>query len=151
MDYKARYAQLNAEYIALINSILQTPSSAPETIPRVTQLAGQIATLLDNAAKELALVPNASDDLDAERTELVNRLQQIQRDYNGLVQNTDKLETLRRIRAYQDERWRPTFLGYLVAFFGLVLVLLLVVVVVRQRAIPATNPMSATMSPTLIY
>lgn len=147
-DYKTQYAQLNSQYIALINEILASPSTASAKVPQVTALAAKIAKLLDDAAKDLALVPNTSENVEAERAELVRRLQQIQRDYSGLIQNTDKVETLRRIRAYQDESWRPTFAFHLLAFFVLVIILLLVVVFLRQRENAATSPMSATIRPT---
>lgn len=139
---------LNAEYVQLINDILTDPASAQQKIPRVTELAGQIATVLDEAAKEMAMVPNPSEDLAAERDELVKRLQRIQRDYSGLLQNTDKVETLRRIRSYQDESWRPSFAFHLFAFFALVLVLFLVILFLRQRENTAINPTSAAIRPT---
>lgn len=147
MDYKTRYAQLNAEYLALVNEILESPSRGRREIPKVTALASQIAKVLDDAAKDLAMVPGGSEELERERTELVQRLQQIQQDYSGLVQNTDKIETLHRIRAYQDTSWRPTFTFHLVAFFVLVLVLFLVILFLRQRENTTTSPMSATINP----
>jgi hypothetical protein len=147
-DYKAHYRMLNAEYVQLIQDILANPASAQQKIPRVTTLAGQIATVLDEAAKEMALIPNPPNDLAAERDELVKRLQQIQRDYSGLLQNTDKIETLRRIRSYQDESWRPSFAFHLIAFFVLAVTLFLVILFVRQRENTAMSPTSAAISPT---
>lgn len=147
-DYKAHYRMLNAEYVQLIQDILANPASAEQKIPRVTTLAGQIATVLDEAAKEMALIPNPPNDLAAERDELVKRLQQIQRDYSGLLQNTDKIETLRRIRSYQDESWRPSFAFHLIAFFVLAVTLFLVILFVRQRENTAMSPTSAAISPT---
>jgi len=147
-DYKTQYTMLNAEYVQLIQDILADPTSAQQKIPRVTTLAGQIAAVLDEAAKEMAMVSNPSEDMSAERDELVKRLQQIQRDYSGLVQNTDKIETLRRIRAYQDTSWRPSFAFHLLAFFVLALILFLTILFLRQRENTAIRPTSATISPT---
>jgi hypothetical protein len=150
-DYQAQYAELNAQYVQLIQEILANPAASEDKIPQVTALAGKIAALLDSAAKDLAMVPNPSNDLAAERDELVKRLQRIQQDYSGLLQNTDKVETLRRIRSYQDESWRPTFTFHLIAFFVLAITVFLVVLFLRQRENTATNPMAATMRPSFTY
>ncbi len=150
-DYRTQYASLNERYVQLIQEILANPTASEDKIQQVTTLAGQIATLLDSAARDLAMVPNPSNDLAAERDELVKRLQRIQQDYSGLLQNTDKVETLRRIRSYQDESWRPTFAFHLGAFFVLAILLFLVVLILRQRANSATSPTTATTSPALTY
>lgn len=150
-EYRAQYETLNTQYVQLIQEILANPTASADKIQQVTTLAGQIATLLDSAAKDLAMVPNPSGALAAERDELVKRLQRIQQDYNGLLQNTDKVETLRRIRSYQDESWRPTFSLHLLAFFVLALILFLVILFLRQRENTPTSPMTTTMSPSLTY
>jgi hypothetical protein len=150
-DYKRHYTALHAQYTQLIEQVLANPATATEKVPQVMAVATQIANVLDEAAKDLALVPSPSQAIVAEQQELTQQLQRIQRDYSGLVQNTDKVETLRRIRSYQDESWRPTFAFHLIAFFVLVILLLLVIVFTRQRENTTTSPMSATMRPTLTY
>jgi hypothetical protein len=150
-DYKRQYTALYAQYMQLIEEGLANPARAAEKVPQVMAVATQIATVLDEAAKDLALVPSPSEAIIAEQQKLTERLQQIQRDYNGLAQNADKVETLRRIRAYQDESWRPTFAFHLIAFFVLAIILFLVVLFMRQRENVTTSPMSATMRPTFTY
>lgn len=149
-DLRAQYTMLNAEYTTLINDILAAPETAPQKLPRVTALASQIALVLDEAAKEIAMIPVQTDELESERTELIQRLQRIQTDYSGLLQNTDKVETLRRIRSYQDTSWRPMFFVHLIAFFVLAFVVFLVVVFLRQRDSTPASPTSATTKPPLI-
>ncbi len=150
-DYRTQYASLNTQYVQLIQEILANPTTSGDKIQQVTTLAGRIATLLDTAAKDLAMVPNPSNDLAAERDELVRRLQRIQQDYSGLLQNTDKVETLRRIRSYQDESWRPTFAFHLLAFFVLAIILFLVILFLRQRENATTSPTAAAIRPSFTY
>jgi len=150
-DYKRQYTALYTQYMQLIEEGLANPARAAEKVPQVMAVATQIATVLDEAAKDLALVPSPSEAIIAEQQKLTERLQQIQRDYNGLAQNADKVETLRRIRAYQDESWRPTFAFHLITFFVLAIILFLVVLFMRQRENATTSPMSATMRPTFTY
>lgn len=150
-DYKRQYTALYAQYMQLIEEGLANPARATEKIPQVMAVATRIAAVLDEAAKDLALVPSPSEAIIAEQQKLAERLQQIQRDYNGLAQNADKVETLRRIRAYQDESWRPTFAFHLLAFFVLAIILFLVILFMRQRENATTSPMSATIRPTFTY
>ena len=63
----------------------------------------------------------------ASQDELIERIMEIQRDYNGLLVATDKLETLRRIRQQQDlvanGSLRIYGLGFLIACVGLIIVI----------------------------
>jgi hypothetical protein len=146
-DPKAHYTQLNAEYMRLIDETIASPSRAQENLPKITALASQIATALDEMTKQLAMAPSPSSTLEAERDELLRRLRKIQMDYNGLLQNTDKLETLRRIRSYQDNSWRGSFNAYLIAFLVLALLLVLVVLGMSYRANSAIIPTNPTIRP----
>jgi hypothetical protein len=58
------------------------------------------------------------------RNELVRRLAEIQRDYNGLLTSTDKLTTLRTIRAHEGKAANETLTLYLFAFVALAVALL---------------------------
>ena len=142
-----QYASVNTEYMRLVNETIATPSKASENLPKITALAKRLAEILDERAKQLAMVRSPSSSLEAERDELVKRLRRIQMDYNGLLQNTDKLETLRRIRSYQDTSWRGSFNAYLIAFLVLALLVVLVVLGMSYRAKSATIPMNPTISP----
>lgn len=148
-DPKSQYARLNAEYMRLIDDTIKNPRKAKENLPKITALASQIATMLDEMTKQLAMAPSPSSTLEAERDELLKRLRKIQMDYNGLLQNTDKLETLRRIRSYQDTTWRSSFNVYLIAFLVLALLVVLVVLGMSYRAKSAIIPTNPTISPAL--
>ena len=142
-----QYAKVNADYMRLVDETLATPSKATENLPKITALAKRLAEILDERAKQLAMVPSPSSSLEAERDELVKRLRRIQMDYSGLLQNTDKLETLRRIRSYKDTSWRGSFNAYLIAFLVLALLVVLVVLGMSYRAKSAIIPTNPTMSP----
>jgi len=150
-ESKARYDQLVAQYTQLIDETIASPSKMNENLPKITSTANQLAAVLEEMTRQLAMVSSPTSTLESERDLLVQRLRQIQLDYNGLLQNTDKLETLRRIREYQDTSWRSSFNLQLGFFLGLAIVLLLVVVFLRQRATTTSNPISATTSPSLTY
>jgi hypothetical protein len=45
---------------------------------------------------------SARSGTDSQQQELIRRIMEIQRDYNGLLVSTDKLETLRRIHQQMD-------------------------------------------------
>jgi hypothetical protein len=84
------------------------------------------------------------------RDELVRRLAEIQKDYNGLLVATDDLKTLRRIRAHETGEGKKTLTIYLFAFVALA-VLLLVVIFWKGRsqtsdtaAIMPTSPAATT-------
>lgn len=150
-EYKAEYDRLVAQYTQLIDETIGDPSTLNANLPKITATATQLAAVLEEMTRQLATVSTPTTTLEQERDVLLQRLRQIQLDYNGLLQNTDKLETLRRIRDYQDTSWRSTFNLYLIPFFILALVLFLVVLFVRQRDATSSSPMSATTSPSLTY
>lgn len=146
-DSKSQYTRLNAEYVRLIDETIASPSRAQVNLPKITALANQIASLLDEMTKQLAMAPSPTSTLESERDELVRRLRKIQMDYNGLLQTTDKLETLRRIRSYQDTTWRSSFNAYLMAFLILTLLVVLVVLGMSYRAKSAIIPTNPTIRP----
>jgi hypothetical protein len=77
---------------------------------------------------------------EAYRDQLVEQLSRIQTDYNGLKANTDTMETLRRIRGFQDESWKSPLFIYVALLLVAALVLVLVILFRRQKAESATMP-----------
>jgi hypothetical protein len=110
---KAVYDQLVAD--ALTNS----DSNA------ITSIAAAKKAMSDTLSEMLEL--SESTNKNDQQEELIRRIMEIQRDYNGLLVSTDKLETLRKIRQFQDSRADVNLkiygLGFLVASLALVILL----------------------------
>jgi hypothetical protein len=86
----------------------------------------------------------------AYRDQLVEQLTRIQSDYNGLKTNTDALQTLRRIRSFQDTSWSSTLTLYIGLFLTLAALLIVVMLVRRQTSASTSSPStSPPMMPTL--
>lgn len=75
----------------------------------------------ESLSKMLAL--SATSGSSDQQDELIRRIMEIQRDYNGLLVATDKLETLRKIHQFQDSKTDVNLkiygLGFLIASFAL--------------------------------
>ena len=133
------------EYSRLVTEALANPNQVDTSVEQIKAKNIQIANMLDQMIRESSMSGSMSPDVEAARTELVNKLQRIQTDYNGLIQNTDKLETLRRIRSFKQESSQTDLQMYLFAFLFLALLVIGVLIFKRQNA--DTAPMMPT-SPT---
>lgn len=139
-ELKSDYAAKSAEYTQLIESAIASGNTG--SMDQIRQLNVQLSSLLEQmistAEPDRQVVP-------ALRDELVNRLRRIQLDYNGLLQNTDDLETLRRIRAQEEGGFWSVFYWHLV-FLGLAFVGVLGVMIYMRRATTNATTASPTMS-----
>ena len=139
-DLKKTYAQQMAVYEAAIKE-----GQPPE---KIAALNMEISKTLEDMIAILAQVKrDESGRVQEYRGQLLSNLQRIQRDYNGLTQSTDRLETLRRIR--QEEKDPSEMWRYLYFFFGLVVVLFLMIFVFGSQKEPTAaampiNPAIAT-------
>ena len=143
-ELRARYADLRGQYDALIAQTLSSPGTVSTTLPQIQTLNQQIAAVLDEMLTELQYVREGPNS-DAYRTQLLEQLTRIQTDYNGLKSNTDSLETLRRIRSFQDESWKPSLLLYV---FGLIAAAILLVLVMLFRRQTSDSTIAPSTSPT---
>jgi hypothetical protein len=137
-ELRARYDRQSKAYDELVASTLANPQTASENVKDITALAADMGKTLDEM---LTLIVQNSEATQEQRDELLQKLTKIQRDYNGLVQNTDKLETLRRIRAFEDTSWKRTLYIWLMVFCAVV-VLIVVLMFVRKKSVnaPTINP-----------
>jgi hypothetical protein len=76
------------------DAIARNDSSKIDAIAAAKQAMGE------SLSKMLEL--SARSGTDSQQQELIRRIMEIQRDYNGLLVSTDKLETLRRIHQQMD-------------------------------------------------
>lgn len=148
-ELNVRYATLRSTYDEMIRTALDDPSKLAEAVPKIESVNQEMVSVLDEMLKTLQYTRETPES-DTYRDELVEILTRIQMDYNGLKANTDKLETLRRIRAFQDTSWKSTLSIYLALLILAAIVLVLVILFRRQKntstPIPTT---SATAIPTL--
>lgn len=148
-ELTAQYRTLKTSYDGLIDQTVADPSTLPAALPQIQTLNQQIAAVLDQMLTELQYAkedPNSA----AYRDQLVEQLTRIQADYNGLKTNTDTIKTLRSIRSFQESSTSSSLTIYMGIFLAIAALLVVVMVVRRQKtvstSIPSTSP--ATM-PTL--
>jgi hypothetical protein len=138
-----QYKEKSLAYDSLIDETLQNPGKIEENLEKIKTLNVEISKTLDEMIAFVTRDKNQKN-IDTLRDDLVYKLQRIQRDYNGLLVNTDKLETLRRIRHFEEKGWKRTVLIYLIIFLVLAVVLLLFMFFRRQKSETATTtPMIA--------
>lgn len=151
-ELNARYTSLMSEYNRLADDALANPSKLNENVAKIVQVNTQISALLDEMIGVLTMAKSSSSQMTTYRDELIQKLEKIQSDYNGLVRDSDKLTTLRRIRAFEDESWKRTLRMYLFVFLALVVVIGILLFFKRKSQnadmIPAT-PASAAAIPAL--
>ena len=145
------FQALATQYETLANEALANPSKMQGNIEKMKAINTQMAAILDNAIRDMTATGPTSD-LVTQRDELVKKLVRIQKDYNGLLVNTDKLETLRRIRGFQETDWKSKLNIYIIALAVLSVLLALFILFRRQKTLStAMAPMSATSTPTFTY
>jgi hypothetical protein len=117
-ELEAKYQSQKRVYDQLVANALK--NSDLSDIPKI---AAAKKAMSDTLSEMLAL--SESTNKGGQQEELIRRIMQIQRDYNGLLVSTDKLETLRKIHQFQDAKADVNLkiygLGFLVASVVLVI------------------------------
>lgn len=152
-ELKARYTSLTARYKTLTEETLVNPGKLNENVAKIIEVNTQLSATLDEMISILTLAKSSSSQVLVYRDELIKKLEKIQSDYNGLVNDSDKLTTLRKIRAFEDDSWKSTLRMYLFAFLALV-ALVGVILIFKGKSqdmdmTPAT-PISAAAIPPLM-
>jgi hypothetical protein len=94
-------------------------------IPGLRELNASITKTLNSMIEKLTFLQKNTRPVEKERDELLARLRQIQKDSNGLLSNTDRLATLRRIRKEEASEGDGQLNMYLLFFFILTLVIVM--------------------------
>lgn len=145
----SQYQILAERYQSLADEALRNPAKLQENTNTMRKLNQQMAGLLDNAITDLT-ASGARGDLASQRDELIEKLRRIQRDYNGLLVNTDKIQTLKRIRGFQEEDWKSKLKLYIIFFSILAGIMFLFVLFKRQKTESInTAPISESSMPPL--
>lgn len=143
-ELRKEYADLLKEYDTLI------AEKRVDNYERIKSLNMAIARKLEEMLTLLAQSREEIGQTAQYRDQLVEKLKRIQMDYNGLIQTTDKLETLRRIRAQEGDDSRKALFGYLIALGVLVLLVVLVMVIrvwFQRRSASASTASPAMIAP----
>lgn len=139
-------AQYKAKLVAYEKAVGEAVATNDTTkLAEIRALNEEISSLLEQMLTEVSNASVDTSTVKAQRTELVTTLNRIQRDYNGLVQNTDSLELLRRIREGTTDAPRKEFEMYLF-FFLLMCGGILLLMFFGSQKIDATT-ISATTPP----
>lgn len=138
-DLSAQYTKLQTDYQALIAQALVDSTKLPTLLPQIQSVNQQMAGVLDKMLVELQYARDGPNS-DAYRDQLAETLTRIQRDYNGLKSNTDALQTLKRIRSFQDTSWQSSLTLYIALFLVFAVTLVLVMVFRRHTKESTTAP-----------
>jgi uncharacterized coiled-coil DUF342 family protein len=139
-ELRKTYERQVTEYEEIIRS---GDSSKTE---RLEELNTAIGKTLNEMIERLTFLKKETPDIKKERDELLDRLRQIQKDYNGLLVNTDQLETLRRIRQQENGEADRQLRMYLFFFLAVCLIIFLYLLFMTQRK--ETTAPSASIPPT---
>ncbi len=139
----SNYETLSAQYEALMKDTLD--NNKPENIPKLVELSKQLTNEL-NKEIENKSTNIKGDRIDIAQQKLVERLQQIQMDYNGLLTTSDDLETLRRIRQYESQETKTLLYWHLVFLMIVFVAILIVLIFYRKKVTTAATPTSAPIT-----
>ncbi len=141
--------QYIAEYDMLVTRALA--SNDAKMLPEIRKKSEQVQAALNKQIESLTYLKKETPDIKAERDHLLEQLRRVQRDYGGLTDISDDLTTLRRIREQEGGEFNRQLYLYLAFFFGLVLVVLILVFVMGgQKAVTtAMSPATPSMRPAL--
>ena len=121
-DLEKKFQQQKTVYDNLVANALANNDATPATI---SAIADAKAAMKETLSEMLAL--SESTNKNDQQAELIRRIMEIQRDYNGLLVSTDKLETLRKIHQFQDSKTDANLkiygLSFLVGCFALIVIM----------------------------
>jgi archaellum component FlaC len=149
-----KYQDLDTQYREAAEKALSatTAETINAEVEKLRALNLQIAAVLEQMLAMVADVKNETGSLRIARDELTMKLTRIQRDYSDLNKQTDRLETLRRIRQYEQvvaDRSMYLYLGIFLAFCLLLLLVVLIKGYFQKKLAMTPMPMAASITPPL--
>jgi len=139
---RQEYEQKMQAYDALF---LQASTANDLTkVPELKKMNKEISDILDKMQFILTNSKDTDMDIQETRRDLVAKLQRIQQDFNGLSQQTDQLQTLRRIRLQESVEGKKDLYWYILLFLGLAIMIGVVLIFFTKRASPIPTTYSAT-------
>lgn len=141
-ELKAKYERQLKEYDDTINLAISTQDVSK--IDSLKQMNMALSNTLNEMIEKLTFLKKDTPELVQYRDELIGRLRRIQKDYNGLLVNTDKLETLRRIRQEESGEAKRELYWYILFFLVICILIILYLMFMTQKkditAMSATSP-----------
>lgn len=144
-ETKKQYTQQLQEYDRVVDEAIRAQDLSK--LPKIKDLNAGLAKTLNKMIEDLTFLKKDTPDIKKTRDELLERLRKIQKDYNGLLENTDQLETLRRIRQQESREADRQLYMYLIFFLLVALAIVLFVLFFSGQKKDATAA-SASMPPT---
>jgi hypothetical protein len=123
-DLETEYQNRKKLYDSLVASAIANDDQS-----KIDAIAAAQVAMSDSLNKMMAV--SAQSGTESQQQELTRRIMQIQRDYNGLLVGTDKLQTLRLLQQSIDVR--DSFGLKLLGGAFLIAIIALVVQVMRTR------------------
>jgi hypothetical protein len=119
-ELETKFQQQQAQYDKLVTDALKKndQSALPAIAAAKQKMRDTLSEMLEISAKTSR---------EEQQQELIRRIMEIQRDYNGLLTGTDKMETLRRIHQTTSEKNNSELGLYGTGFFIASLVLVALV------------------------
>jgi hypothetical protein len=145
---KTKYTSQLAEYDTMSTRAIQTSDTSK--IPKLRELNIAIAATLNQMIEQLTFLKQNTPSIKQERDKLIQKLAEIQKDYSGLIEANDTLETLRRIREHVKSDTDYELHIYLLFFLLFALCIVFYVLFMAQRkdttaASASTPPMTAAL------
>lgn len=144
-----RYLAQREQYNTLVETAMDR--GARDVIGQIQDLNTAMSETLAKMIAALETTKANPDDINVYRRKLEERLMRIQNDYTLLKSNTDEMETLRRIRQYEESKANTSLNLYMFGLALLCFVLLLVIFAFgrhRSAEPTAAMPSAANMMPT---
>lgn len=120
-DLEAKFQHHKRIYDTLVAETLRT-----NDLTKIDQVLTATQTMSESLSEMLA--QSAKSGTTVQQEELIRRIMEIQRDYNGLLVSTDKLETLRRIHQFmsvqQDAGLRMFGTFFIIASLGILVMIM---------------------------
>lgn len=130
------YNQKERQYRTLVFA-----SDATLRLPEIRKLNTELNQILNAMLQLVAQSKQSSGNLTKAQQDLLAKLRKLERDAGQLAKDTDKAETLRRIRADEESRYSKTLYFYIGAVLLVALLILLVIFVFSGKKSEASTPM----------
>jgi hypothetical protein len=143
-ELRSKYEKQLEQYDTLVKQSLDTGDVSQ--LPKLRDMNAGLAKSLNEMIQQVTFLKKETPKMKKERDELIQRLRQIQKEYNGLLVNTDKLETLRRIRQQESSETNRQMYLYLFFFLALCMAIFVYMLFMTQRK--DTTAASASIPPT---
>ena len=143
-ELRSKYEKQMEQYDTLVKQSLDTGDVSQ--LPKLRDMNAGLAKSLNEMIQQVTFLKKETPKMKKERDELIQRLRQIQKEYNGLLVNTDKLETLRRIRQQESSETNRQMYLYLFFFLALCMAIFVYMLFMTQRK--DTTAASASIPPT---